>query len=123
MPSTSIACGTLLILIGILGYVNGMMTNHASVTALIPAFFGIVLLLLGVFARMKENLRKHLMHAAVLIALLGFILTAGRLISKLSELSYSAAVVSQVSMALVCLLFVILAVKSFADARRNRVAA
>ena len=123
MPSTSIACGTLLILIGILGYVNGMMTNHASVTALIPAFFGIVLLLLGVFARMKENLRKHLMHAAVLIALLGFILTAGRLISKLSELSYSAAVVSQVSMALVCLLFVILAVKSFADARRNRAAA
>ena len=39
MPSTAIACGTLLVLIGILGYVNGVMTNHASVTALIPAFF------------------------------------------------------------------------------------
>ena len=120
MPSTSIACGTLLILIGILGYVNGVMTNHASLTALIPAVFGLVLVLLGVFARMKEGLRKHLMHAAVVIALLGFIMTAGRLLSKLSELSYSAAVVSQVSMALVCLLFVILAVKSFADARRRR---
>ena len=120
MPSTSIACGTLLILIGILGYVNGVMTNHASLTALIPAVFGIVLLLLGVFARKSEGLRKHLMHAAVVIALLGFIMTAGRLLSKLSELSYSAAVVSQVSMALVCLLFVILAIKSFADARRNR---
>ena len=123
MPSTSIACGVLLILIGILGYVNGVMTNHASLTALIPAAFGVVLLLLGVVARMKENLRKHLMHAAVVIALLGFILTAGRLLSKLSELSYSAAVVSQVSMALVCLLFVILAIKSFADARRKREAA
>ena len=119
MPSTSIACGTLLILIGVLGYVNGVMTNHASLTALIPAAFGIVLLLLGVFARMNEGLRRHLMHAAVVIALLGFIMTAGRLISRLSELSYSAAVVSQVSMALVCLLFVILAVKSFADARRR----
>ena len=119
MPSTSIACGTLLILIGVLGYVNGVMTNHASFTALIPAVFGVILLLLGVFARMKENLRKHLMHAAVVIALLGFILTAGRLLSKISELTYSASVVSQVSMALVCLLFVILAIKSFADARRR----
>ena len=119
MPSTSIACGTLLILIGILGYINGVMTGHASVTALIPAMFGIVLLLLGVFARKSEGMRKHLMHAAVIVALLGFIATAGRLVSKMGELTYSAAVVSQVSMALVCLLFVILGVKSFADARRS----
>jgi hypothetical protein len=119
MPSTSIACGTLLILIGILGYINGVMTDRASVTALIPAMFGIVLLLLGVLARTREGMRKHLMHAAVVVALLGFIATAGRLVSKVSELTYSAAVVSQVSMALVCLLFVILGVKSFADARRR----
>ncbi len=119
MPSTSIACGTLLVLIGILGYVNGVMTNHESMTALIPAFFGIILVLLGVFARRSEGMRKHLMHAAVIVALLGFLATAGRLVSKMSELTYSAAVVSQVSMALVCLLFVILAIKSFADARRG----
>jgi len=119
MPSTSIACGTLLVLIGILGYANGLMTESASLTALIPAAFGVVLLLLGVFARIREGLRKHLMHAAVVVALLGFIMTAGRLISRVSELTYSAAVVSQVSMALVCLLFVILAIKSFADARRR----
>ena len=119
MPSISIACGTLLILIGVLGYVNGVLTGHASITALIPAFFGIAILVLGFAARMRENLRKHLMHAAVVIALLGFILTAGRLVSKLGELTYSAAVVSQVSMALVCLLFVILAVRSFIDARRT----
>ena len=119
MPSTSITCGTLLILIGILGYINSVMTNHASFTALIPAAFGVLLVLLGVFARMNEGLRKHLMHAAVLIALIGFIATAGRLVSKLGELTYSAAVVSQVSTALVCLLFVILAIKSFADARRR----
>lgn len=120
MPSTSIACGTLLVLIGILGYVAGLTTDRASLTALIPAAFGLVLILLGVFARMKEGLRKHLMHAAVVVALIGFIATAGRLISRMSELTYSAAVVSQVSMALVCLLFVILAIKSFADARRKK---
>jgi hypothetical protein len=118
MPSTSIACGTLLVLIGILGYISGVLHGTPSITALIPAFVGIVLFLLGVAARMKEGLRKHLMHAAVLIALIGFLASAGRLFSKLGELSYNAAVVSQVSMALVCLLFVILAVKSFVDARR-----
>ncbi|HEX6125927.1 MAG TPA: hypothetical protein VFZ23_11195 [Pyrinomonadaceae bacterium] len=118
MPSTSIACGTLLVLIGILGYVNGVMTNHPSMTALIPAAVGVVLLLLGIFARMREGWRKHLMHAAVIVALLGFIASAGRLLSRLGDLTYNAAVVSQVSMALVCLLFVILAIKSFADARR-----
>ena len=122
MPSTAIACGTLLVLIGILGYVNGVMTNHASLTALIPAAVGVVLLLLGVFARMNEGLRKHLMHAAVLVALLGFVASDGRLVSKLSDITYNAALVSQVSMALVCLLFVILAIKSFVDARRRTAA-
>jgi len=119
MPSTSIAFGTLLILLGIIGYVYGLTQNAASVTALIPAFFGIVLVILGFLARTKENLRKHLMHAAVLIALLGFILTAGRLLSKMSSLTLSAAVISQIAMALICLIFLILGGKSFADARRN----
>ena len=119
MPSTSIACGTLLVLIGLLGYINSVMTNHASMTALIPAVFGIVLVLLGIFARRNEGLRKHLMHAAVVIALLGFIAVSAQLVRKSDSLTYSAATVSQVSMALVCLLFVILAIKSFADARRT----
>ena len=120
MPSLSIAFGTLLILIGLIGYINGVMTHHASITALIPAFFGLVLVVLGVVARMREHLRKHLMHAAAALTLLGFILTAGRLLSKLGDLTFSAAVASQVAMALVCLLYVILSIKSFADARRNR---
>ena len=122
MPSVSIVCGVLLILIGIAGYVYGMMNGNASVTAMIPAFFGIVLAILGAAAGAKENLRKHLMHAAVMIGLIGFIIPAGRLISRLGDLTLSAAVVSQILMALVCLIFVILCIKSFADARRNRAA-
>jgi len=119
MPSLSIFCGVLLILIGILGYVAGVMTDRASYTALIPAIFGALLLLLGVIARAKENLRKHLMHAAVVVALLGFIATAGRLIPRLGELTFSGAEIAQISMAAVCLLFVVLAVKSFVGARRK----
>lgn len=118
MPSTSIACGALLILVGIIGYIYGLMNNSASVTALIPAFFGIVLVILGFLAQTKESLRKHLMHGAVLIALIGFLLTAWRLLSKLSSLTLSAAVISQIAMALICLVFVILCVKSFINARK-----
>ena len=120
MPSTSIVFGILLILIGVIGYVYGMAAGHASPTALIPAAFGIALLLLGVFSRIHEHLRKHLMHVAVLIGLIGFIITAGRLISKIGDLSMSAAVLSQLAMAIVCLVYVVLSIKSFIDARRNR---
>lgn len=120
MPTTSIVCGVLLILIGIAGYISGVMSDRASITALIPAFIGLVLALLGVVAGVKEGLRKHLMHAAVIVALLGFMATAGRLVSRISELSASAAVLSQASTAIVCLAFVILAIRSFAAARRER---
>ena len=119
MPSTAIALGILLILIGAAGYIYGVMNGNASITALIPAFFGIVLAGLGFAAQAKENLRKHLMHAAVVIALLGFILPTGRLVSRLGELTLTMAVISQISMALICLLFVVLALRSFIEARRN----
>lgn len=121
MASTAIICGILLILIGVIGYVAGTLDNKASVTALIPAFFGIVLALLGVAARAKENLRKHLMHFALLIALLGFVMPTGRLVSRLGELSLTMAVISQIAMALICLLFLVLGIKSFVDARRTSV--
>ena len=119
MPSTAINFGRILVLIGAVGYIYGMTTGSASVTALIPAFFGIVLMVLGHVARAKENLRKHLMHAAVLVAFLGFLASAGRLVSKIGEITLSAAFISQIAMALTCLIFVILAVKSFMDARRK----
>jgi hypothetical protein len=119
MPSISIVCGIFLILVGIAGYVYGMMGNAASVTALIPAFFGIALLLLGFLAKAKENLRKHLMHVAVAIALIGFILPAGRILMKVSSLTLSAAVISQIAMAVICLFHVILSIQSFINARRT----
>jgi hypothetical protein len=118
MPVTSIVFGILLTLIGAIGYIHGTITEHASVTALIPAFFGIVLFILGVIARSRESLRKHLMHVAVVVALIGFMMPMVRLLMKIGDLTMSAAVVSQLAMAFVCLLFVTLAVKSFADARR-----
>jgi hypothetical protein len=121
MSGTSIVAGILLVVIGATGYGYGMNAGNASVTALIPAFFGIVLIVCGGIATVVEGMRRHLMHLAVVIALLGFILTAGRLVMKAATggLEASAAVVSQGAMALVCLVFVVLAIRSFAAARSN----
>lgn len=120
MPNTAIWFGRLLLLVGIVGYAYGMYIGSPSVTAFIPAAFGVVLMILGHFAIRSEGMRKHLMHAALLVALIGFIVPAGRLISKLSDLTISAAVVSQLAMAILCLLFVVLGIRSFAAARRGQ---
>ena len=118
MPSTSIIFGVLLITIGVIGYVHGIVNDKASFTALIPAFFGIIIGLLGLAAQAKESLRKHLMHAAVLVGLIGFLASAGRLASKFSDITMTAAYIAQIAMAAVCLLYVIVAVKSFIAARK-----
>lgn len=119
MPSTAIGCGLALILVGIAGYVWGMLGDRASVTALIPAFFGLVIAVLGAFAKSNESMRKHLMHGALLVALIGFIVPAYRLLSMGSALSLSPAVVSQAAMALLCLIFLVLGIQSFVNARRS----
>jgi len=125
MPSTAIVSGILLILIGIIGYAYGMMKDgNASFTALFPAVFGLLLIIFGILAKSKENLRKHLMHGAVLVGLLGFLGTVSSVVQLPALLAGTAerpaAVIARFAMALVCLVFVILCVKSFIDARKNR---
>lgn len=119
MSGTSIAIGMMLILVGVVGYVIGMTSGAASFTALIPAVFGVLLAVLGAVAAMKDSLRKHVMHVAVLIALVGFIVPLIRLLPRLGELTLSAAVISQVLTSALCLIFVVLAVRSFVAARRG----
>lgn len=122
MPVTAMISGGLLVLIGIIGYVFSIVDGNTSWTALIPAIFGLVLVLLGLLAKSKENLRMHVMHAAVLIGLIGFLVPAYRIVSRLGDVKVSLAILSQAAMAVICLVFVILCVKSFIDARRNRIA-
>lgn len=121
MTITGIYCGIVLILIGVAGYVYGMSSGQASPTALIPAAFGILIAIFSAIGRAKENLRMHMMHVAVLIGLIGLIIPAYRLLSNVGNLSLTAAVVSQLAMVIVCLIFVILCVQSFLNARKDRV--
>src|SRR5215468_8947772 len=121
MTTVGIYCGVALILIGLAGYLYGVSSGHASPTSLIPAAFGLVIAILSAIGRARDNLRKHMMHIAVLFGLLGFILPAGRLLANYSSFTLGAAAISQIAMAAVCLIFVVLALKSFIDARRTSV--
>lgn len=120
MPSLTLALGVVLIIVGLAGY---FLTGAVSLTALIPAAFGLVIAVLGLIAR-DPRMRKHAMHAAVVIALLGF-LGSVRGLAQLGALfdgtaARPAAVVSQTIMAVLTLVYIVMAVRSFVQARANR---
>jgi hypothetical protein len=120
MSSTTLDFAFAYLVLGIAGFV---LTGSTHKTALIPCIFGILFLVFGLLAR-KDNLRKHVMHAAVLIALLAFLGTA-RSIPHLPELfngtaEKPAAIVTQSVNAGLSLLYIVLAVRSFIQARRAR---
>ena len=118
MPRLTILFGVLLILLGAGGYFG---PGRTSVTALIPAFFGVPFLLLGLVA-LKDGLRKHAMHAASLLALLGVVGALFRPVKTLlaGAFEFNTAVASQFTMAALCVVFLGLCIKSFVDARVRR---
>ncbi len=119
MARITIGLGFVLIALGLGSYFG---TGRASVTALIPAFFGLPLLLLGLVA-LNERMRKTAILIAVVIGLLGFAGTVSGLM-KLpvlltgGELERPAAVAVQAAMAIVCFVFVLLSIWSVIKARR-----
>jgi hypothetical protein len=128
MPAITILIGVMLFLVGVGGYgysiAKATPEAPASATALIPAAFGVLIIIFGYFSMAKENLRKHMMHGAMLVALLGFLGTVSGLIKLFSllggaELARPVAVVSQSITAILCLVLILLGVKSFIDARRK----
>jgi hypothetical protein len=124
MPGTAILCGILLILIGVVGAFASSTGGSFSKTALIPAGFGVVLAILGALAKSMEGMRKHLMHVALLVALIGligvFFSPAFRGIIITGGIANWPSFLAQAGMAAVCLIFIVLGIKSFADARRAR---
>jgi hypothetical protein len=121
LAPTTIVFGVLLILVGVVAYT--LSEVHAQ-TALIPAYVGIVLALLGAIA-LSARARKHAMHVAVIVGLLGFLAAAGRLVGGLAagRTPTRLAGTSLGLMALLTGIFVVLCVRSFIAARRNRLAA
>ena len=121
MTNTSIGFGSALVLLGLGGY---FATGAEHPTALIPAAAGILLIVFGLLAR-NPNLRMHAMHGAALIGLLGFFGSVSGLpqLVKLiagDSVARPVAAVSRSIMAVLCLAFVVLTVRSFVAARIAR---
>ncbi len=102
------------------------MSGMVSPTALIPAFLGIIILVSGVLAQ-KESRRKLFMHIALVFGLLGFLGTVGAWPSLITmiggeEVTLPGAVIGKSVTAILSLVFLIIGVKSFIDARRQTAA-
>lgn len=120
MPAVTRTTGIILVILGLGAYFG---TGSRSFTALIPSFFGILIFISGMIAG-KEKWRKHAMHAALGLALLGLLGSASGL-PKVFELmsggsvARPAAAITQSIMAVICLVYLVLGVRSFIAARRT----
>ena len=123
MAKITITIGVLLVLVGVAGFIG---TGSSHPTSLIPTWFGLVLALCGFLARTEDAGKRMLwMHIAVTVGLVGFIVPASMVIKSLvkahgSEVARPVATVDQAVMSLICLIFVVLCVRSFIAARRAR---
>ncbi|MEO6053146.1 MAG: hypothetical protein ABIP97_03965 [Chthoniobacterales bacterium] len=124
MAKNSIFFGLLLIIVGVVGYLH---TGMQHPTALIPAAIGVILFLCGIVVLFNANLRKHVMHVAALVALLGFGGTVAAYFHIPEVINHTAkfpdAIIAKCVTALLCLIFLILCIRSFIAARRARLAA
>lgn len=120
MPLLAILFGLLLDILGLVSY----FTSHgASVTALIPSFFGTALVTVGVLALAFPKARKHFMHLAATVGLVGALGGLGMGLPKLGTLlegtaARPQAVIAQLVLGALCLIFVALCVRSFILARK-----
>ncbi|MBI3837317.1 MAG: hypothetical protein HY288_05215 [Planctomycetia bacterium] len=127
MPILTIVVGVVLTGFGLHLYF-GSATPDPSVTALIPAFVGVPLILCGLIAQ-REKWRMHAMHVAVLVGLAGAVAALGRMAMKISTLipalisddpTIHRPARSTFLMALICIVYVGLCVRSFIQSRRRR---
>ncbi|HEX8522931.1 MAG TPA: hypothetical protein VF669_11780 [Tepidisphaeraceae bacterium] len=124
MAKNAIVFGVLMVLLGIGAFVG---TGSTHKTALIPAYFGAAILLCGVIAT-KPAARMHAMHGAAMVATIGVIGSIVMVAKGITSAARSGALARpvafwcQVIMLILCAVFVAMCIKSFRDARRNRVA-
>src|SRR5215510_6770997 len=117
MTSTTRYFGIILVVLGVASY---QLTGRTSLTAMIPAFFGAIFLVCSIIARRSDAARRHAMHAAVAIGLIGAIAALARGIPGALNDPTRPAVMSQLAMGLLLVIYVGLGVRSFIEARRNR---
>ena len=125
MAKVTLVFAVLFIGLGLVGFIG---TGSQHPTALIPAVLG---LLLGIFGALSftpnAGRRKLFMHINVTLGLLGFLGTVMGLIQWFQMLAGATlknppATESKAVMALLCIIYVALCVRSFIAARKTRLA-
>lgn len=119
MAKVAIGFGIALIALGLYGYFG--VDVGRSPTALIPAFAGALLLICGIVA-LNPSMRMHAMHGAAMVGVLGVLAPLGRIIPQAIKGTPPAGLsaFTLYTMLVLCLLFVILCVRSFITARKAR---
>ncbi len=124
MARVTYVFGILLIALGLIGFWG---TGSIHPTALIPTWFGLALVAGGLLAiSPSEGRRKLFMHINVTVGLLGFLGAAGSALHEYSGARSQGidpnpiALASQLTMAVLLLIYVNLCVRSFIQARRSR---
>jgi uncharacterized membrane protein len=124
MAKLTMVFGFILVALGVLVW---LATGHDHTTALIPAWFGIVLMLAGALARTEDTKKRMMfMHFAAAIGLFGVLFPGIRASMSLRQsymthipVAHPDAVHEELVMALVCLIYVVMCVRSFVAARRK----
>src|SRR5664279_6269563 len=123
MAKVTLVFALLLMLLGLAGYFG---TGSQYPTALIPTWFGVALGIGGFLAiSPNESRRKLFMHINVTIGLVGFLGAAVKAVigyghaRSLGLEPNKIAVASQAAMAGLMLIYVLMCVRSFIDARRS----
>ncbi len=124
MAKFTLATAAVLIILGVAVFIA---TGSHAPTALIPAYFGVLLGIFGLLANTDNSKRRMLfMHIAVTIGLIGVIFPGWRAASEFiatargAVMLHPAAVKEEFAMAAICLVFVLMCVRSFILARRAR---
>jgi hypothetical protein len=118
MGKTTIVFGLALIVLGIVSY---LASGAVSITAMIPAFFGVPLTALGAWANTGEKAKKTAMHIASVVGLIGTLAPLSRIAPALSRGGeLGMAFWSNVGMFLICGVFLALCIRSFVRARALR---
>lgn len=121
MTMLTLGIGGVLIATGLIAY---LATAAASVTALIPAFVGLLLLVAGLMARRNPAARRHSLHAAMAVALLGVlgslmnVFQLGALLAGTAE--RPGAVITSTIMFVLLTAYLIVGVRSFVAARTKK---
>jgi hypothetical protein len=129
MAIPTLITAVLLIVVGIVGYSGAEPnpeTGKVSMTALIPALFGVILAVCGLLA-FDVKFRKNAMHGAAVVGLCGFFGGFMPLIRQYNKTGAfdplkRSAIAGELTI-LLCAVFVGLCVNSFVQARKARRAA